>query len=129
VIAGDTRSEGVGDSDAWVIKVDLEGNLVWERTCGGNGFDTPTCITVSSEGTYVLAGTTFSSGNGNRDFWLFELGGSGEELLTCTIGRSGYEEAYGVMEAEKDEFFLAGWTNSVGEGRYDFYGVKIAVKP
>jgi hypothetical protein len=129
VIAGDTRSEGAGDSDAWVIKIDLDGNLLWEKTVGGKGFDVPTCVTFTPDGGYLVGGTTFSFGNGQRDFWLFRIDDTGKVFWSCTVGRSNYEEAYVVLQVAENEFFMAGWTNSVGEGRYDFYAVAFTVEP
>jgi hypothetical protein len=134
VIAGDTRSKGAGDSDAWVIKIDLNGNLLWEKTVGGKDFDAPTCVTFTPDGGYLVGGTTFSFGNGQRDFWLFKIDDAGKVLWSCTVGRSNYEEAYVVLQAAgnehaENEFFMAGWTNSIGEGRYDFYAVTLAVEP
>jgi hypothetical protein len=127
VVTGDTRSKGAGDSDAWVIKVDLNGNLLWDRTAGGKGFDMPTCITASSYGGYLVGGFTFSFGNGQRDFWLFKIDDSGNVLWSTTVGRSEFEEAYAVLETAENQFVMAGWTNSIGMGYYDYYIVKIDV--
>jgi hypothetical protein len=127
IVAGDTRSKGAGDSDAWVIKVDLNGNMVWDEAVGGKGFDQPTCITASADGGFVVGGFTFSFGNGERDFWLFKVDGSGNVPWSSTVGRSNFEEAYAVLEVEENEFVMAGWTNSIGQGSYDFYVVKISV--
>jgi hypothetical protein len=128
VVAGDTHSKGAGDSDAWVIKVDLNGNLLWDTTAGGSGFDMPSCITASSSGGYLVGGFTFSFGNGQRDFWLFKINDSGNVLWSTTVGRSGFEEAYAVLETAENEFVMVGWTNSIGQGHYDFYLVKISVE-
>ncbi|MGB9914452.1 MAG: PQQ-binding-like beta-propeller repeat protein [Candidatus Bathyarchaeales archaeon] len=127
LLVGDTRSKGAGDSDAWVIKVDFEGNLIWERTVGGSGFDMPTCISNSASGGYVVGGFTFSFGEGYRDFWLFKIDDAGNVLWQATVGKGNYEEAYGVVEVAEDTYVMAGWTNSIGRGAYDFYIVKINV--
>ncbi len=127
IVAGDTRSQGNGESDAWVVKVDLNGNLRWAKTVGGDGFDAPTYVAVAPDGGYVVGGTTFSFGNGQRDFWLFKLDVAGDVLWSRTVGRSGYEESYVVVALADDKFLLAGWTNSIGKGRYDFYVVKLDV--
>jgi TolB-like protein len=126
VIAGDTRSKGSGDCDAWIIKIDSAGNLLWDQTAGGSNFDSPTFIAVSSNGGYIVAGTTFSFGNGQRDFWLFKVSDEGKIMWSSTVGRSGYEEAYAAVYAGGKDYVLAGWTNSIGNGgRYDFYIVKV----
>jgi hypothetical protein len=127
VAVGDTRSKGEGDSDAWIIKVDLNGNLLWDKTLGGTGFDMPKCITVSNYAGYLIGGFTFSFGNGERDFWLFKGDDSGNIPWSCTVGRSAFEEAYAVLEVAENEFVMAGWTNSIGQGSYDYYVVKISI--
>jgi len=128
VIAGDTRSKGNGDNDAWIIKIDSNGNLLWDETVGGEEFDMPTCVTASNNGGYLVGGFTFSFGNGERDFWLFKVDDSGNIPWSCTVGRSGFEEAYAVLETAENEFVMAGWTNSIGQGHYDFYVAKISVE-
>jgi hypothetical protein len=128
VAAGDTRSKGGGESDAWIIKVDLNGELVWERTAGGEGFDMATCMAVSNYQGCLVGGFTFSFGNGQRDFWLFKVDDSGNVSWSCTVGRSAYEEAYAALEVAENEYVMAGWTNSIGQGHYDFYIVKISVE-
>jgi hypothetical protein len=128
VVTGDTRSKGAGESDAWIIKVDADGILVWDAAVGGEGFDTPTCIDASGYGGFLVGGFTFSFGKGERDFWLFKVGDSGNVLWSCTVGRAEFEEAYAALEVAENEFVMAGWTNSVGQGYYDFYIVKISVE-
>ena len=127
VAVGDTRSKGEGDSDAWIIKVDLNGKLLWDKTAGGEAFDMATCVTASNYGGYLVGGFTFSFGNGERDFWLFQINDQGTVQWSCTVGRSAFEEAYAVLETAESEFVMAGWTNSIGQGRYDFYVTKITV--
>jgi hypothetical protein len=127
VAVGDTRSKGEGDSDAWIIKVDLNGNLVWDETAGGEAFDMPTCVTASKYGGYLAGGFTFSFGNGERDFWLFQVNDQGTVQWSCTVGKSAFEEAYAVLETAENEFVMAGWTNSIGQGQHDFYVTKITV--
>ena len=127
LVVGDTHSSGAGDSDALVMKISSDGSLVWQKTFGGADFDAPTCVAVAQDGGFLVGGTTFSFGNGVRDFWLFKVGVEGEVLWSCTVGRGGYEEAYGVVDVGGGDLVLAGWTNSLGLGRYSFYVVKVAV--
>ncbi|MCX8150833.1 MAG: hypothetical protein N3D85_04970 [Candidatus Bathyarchaeota archaeon] len=125
VIVGDTRSKGAGDSDVWIVKVDFDGNLVWETPFGGGDFDAPTCVVQLSGDKYLVSGVTFSYGNGLRDFLLLNVDSSGQVVWSCTAGRSNYEEAYAVVPCASGEFLMVGWTSSLGQGRYDFYAVKV----
>jgi len=127
VVVGDTRSKGSGDSDVWIIKIDFDGNLIWETVFGGEDFDAPTCVSQLAGGKYAVGGVTFSYGNGLRDFFLLSVDDGGQVVWSCTVGRSGYEEAYAVVPGVAGEFVIAGWTSSLGQGRYDFYAVKVRV--
>jgi hypothetical protein len=130
LIAGDTRSEGAGDSDALIIKINQDIQQQWSKTFGGAGFDSPTFIKALSDNSgFVVCGTTFSFGNGQRDFWLLKLDNSGNLLASCTVGRNGYEESYAAVQVSPDNFVVAGWVSQTLTGTpYDFYVVKIEVK-
>lgn len=125
-VAGDTRSTGMGDSDAWIIEVDEDSNLIWQKTVGGVDFDMPTCIIPSKDGGLLVGGYTFSFGSGKRDFWLFKLDCSGELSWSLTQGKNFYEEAYAVVEVAENEFVMAGWENYAEGGQYDYYVAKIS---
>jgi hypothetical protein len=127
VLAGDTQSKGNGDSDAWVVKVNLQGSLVWDKVIGGSNFDMPTFISASPDDSVLVCGFTFSYGNGQRDFWFFKLNGQGNVTWIGTVGRSQYEEAYAALELGEGKFMLVGWTNSIGQGHYDYYVVNVKV--
>lgn len=50
-----------GGEDYWVIKLDAEGDLEWQRTLGGTGQDIPNWIEATSDGGYVLTGSVNSA--------------------------------------------------------------------
>ena len=127
-IAGDTQSQGAGNSDAWVIKVDSNGKLVWQKTLGGEDFDSVACITATKNGSFLVGGFTLSFGNGMRDMWLSKIDSDGSVHWSFTLGRKGYEEAYGVVEAEGQEVVLTGWTDFTGQGRYDYYVAALEIE-
>jgi hypothetical protein len=133
VIVGDTESQET-NIDAWVVKVDFNGTMQWAETVGGKNADSPSCITAS-EGGYLVGGFTFSFGAGNRDFWLFKIDDSGQVIWSCTQGNAGYQEAYSVLEAGKNQYVMVGWTDPpgqpalIGKARYMFYIVKLSAPP
>jgi hypothetical protein len=130
VIVGETESAQTS-IDAWVIKVDFEGTLLWEKTVGGKDADSPSYITPSKDGNYLVAGFTFSYGEGNRDFWLFKIDNNGQVMWSCTQGDAAYQEAYGVIDVCENQYVMVGWTDPIGqpdligEATYDFSIVKI----
>ena len=73
VVAGCIVSKGAGGEDFWVIKLDSQGNIIWDKTYGGSDNDETHSIIQTEDGGYAVAGTTCSKGAGGHDFWVIKL--------------------------------------------------------
>ncbi len=71
-LAGSTTSFGAGNDDAWLVKTDAFGNMEWNQTYGGAGYDGAYSVVATSDGGYALAGYTYSYSTGDSDFWLIK---------------------------------------------------------
>jgi len=69
-LAGYTDSFGAGYRDFWLVKIDSSGNMQWNKTYGGTGWDYAYALVQTGDGGYALAGLTSSLGAGSGDFWL-----------------------------------------------------------
>jgi hypothetical protein len=128
IVTGSTFSFGANDSKAWILKIDSNGNLIWDKMIGGAVYDMPTSIIVSAYGGYVICGWTTSYGAGERDFWIFQLNSNGNLQWSRTVRQNGYTEAYSAIELGQNEYLMAGWSSAVGKGKlYDYYLIKINV--
>ena len=78
VLAGITSSRTAGGTDAWVVRLDGQGNVIWDRSLGGSDDDGATSVVPMLDGAFVVAGSTASKGAGNRDAWAMRLNGLGE---------------------------------------------------
>ena len=113
VVAGNTFSKGAGLFDAWIVKVDLNGNLEWDKTFGGKGWDYATSI-QQTEGGYIAAGTTTSKGAGGDDAWILKLDLNGELMWDKTFGVSYNDYVYSLRQTEDGKYIVAGMTFSEG---------------
>jgi hypothetical protein len=66
IIVGQTDSFGAGKTDAYLIKTDSQGAVIWEKTFGGGDMEWRFSGQQTSDGGYIIAGTTdFDSGDDN----------------------------------------------------------------
>src|SRR4051812_25721754 len=104
IIAGASRSND-GDvtghhgsdtskADYWVIKLNSVGNIEWEKSLGGVGDDVARCVQQTSDGGYIVAGTSNSTdgdvtGNhGGNDYWVIKLSAAGAIEWQKSLGGS-----------------------------------------
>jgi hypothetical protein len=123
-LAGQTNSSGAGGYDAWLVKTDANGNMLWNKTYGGTGWDGATSLVQTGDGGYALAGQTNSFGAGSNDFWLVKTDANGNMLWNKTYGGTGDDGAYSLVQTGDGGYALAGYTKSSGAGGYDAWLVK-----
>jgi hypothetical protein len=123
VIAGETKSFGEGETDVYLVKTDESGNVLWERSYGGRSDDLGRSICTTSDGNYVVVGTTKSFGTGGEDVWLIKIDTNGNVIWAETYGRSDYDVGRSVEETSDGGYIIAGSTYSIG-GRRNVYLIK-----
>jgi len=124
VIAGTTFTYGAGGSDSWLLKTDANGNKVWDRTFGGAGNESAASVQQTSDGGYIIAGTTFTYGAGGSDAWLLKTDYKGIRLWDRTFGGAGNESAASVEQTSDGGYIIAGTTSSYGAGGTDAWLLK-----
>ena len=124
-ITGLTQSFGTGEDDVYVVKLDVNGNLQWNRTIGGKKEDWGSLLIQTSDGGYAIAGTTTSFGAGEADIYLVKLDGNGNLQRTRTIGGPKSDEGYSLIQTSDGGYAIAGDTKSFGAGEADVYVVKL----
>jgi len=144
IIAGATDSNNGqvtgfqgGASDFWVVKLDAAGNLQWQRTLGGSATDNIGEVQQTSDGGYIVAGSTSSNdgdvtgNNGNFDCWAVKLDAQGATEWQRTYGGSSNDGCWAVVVTLDGGYVLAGYTNSTdgdvtsNNGAADLWAVKI----
>ncbi|MEW5759352.1 MAG: hypothetical protein AB1779_01130, partial [Candidatus Thermoplasmatota archaeon] len=118
-VAGYTNSYGAGLHDAFILKYDLNGKLLWNKTWGDTDQDLAESIAVESSNIYV-AGETASYGEGNFDAFVLKYDLNGKLLWNKTWG--GYGDDFGASIAiDSSNIYVVGETESYGAGGYDSF--------
>jgi hypothetical protein len=120
ILAGGTTSFGAGGNDVFLIKTDAFGNVQWAKTYGEEDDDVAYSVQQTSDGGYIVAGTTRSFGVGWDDIFLIKTNASGNIVWTKTYGGTGWDEAFSVQQTSDGGYIVAGTTSSFGGGNNAF---------
>jgi formylglycine-generating enzyme required for sulfatase activity len=140
--SGSKTTDGFGDSDFWLVKVDANGTQLWDKTYGGTSYEAGiSAIQVASDGGYLLGGTSKSSPSGNKasvnhgdqDYWIVKIDESGTKLWDAAFGGPAYDYLAAIEPANDSGYLLGGGSQSgVGGnksspsfGDHDYWLVKI----
>ena len=124
-MSGYTNSFGAGGNDLWILKLNSDGTVAWQKTYGGTGNDGASSIQQTSDGGYIVAGYTSSFGAGSYDFWALKLESDGSIVWQKTYGGAGYDYARPLIQAWDGGYIGVGYTDSFGAGGYDFLVYKL----
>ncbi len=125
VITGVTRSQNDSSGDLWLIKVNNTGEILWEKTFGGENFESGRSLQQTSDEGYIIVGQTESFGNGNNDAYLLKTDSQGNEIWSRTYGGSGTDQGRYVVETLDQGYIISGYTDSYGSmGGFNFWLIK-----
>jgi len=128
IVAGVTGSFGFGEQDAYILKLNSKGEIEWQKTFGGDGFDIATSIQQTTDGGYIAAGWTESFGSGEYDAYVLKLNSKGEVEWQKTFGGWNDDGAYSIQQTKDGGYIVAGGTESFGSGGTDAYILKLNSK-
>ncbi|GAB3716883.1 hypothetical protein GCM10027592_58580 [Spirosoma flavus] len=111
----------LGTYDYWIIKLNPEGELIWEKTFGGSSNELPGSVIALPEGGYVIAGYSASTDGDVTtthdafNCWILKLDTNGNKIWQKTYGGSYNDRAISIIRTPAGEFVVAGYTSS-GDG-------------
>ncbi len=124
IAAGRTKSFGAGNWDLWMVRTDDDGNMLWNKTFGGAGWDTALEVQCTPDGGFITNGYTMSSGSGNTDYYMLKTDASGNLLWSRTYGGSHYDNGTCIEQLPDGGYLLGGYAKSFGDTDGDFWIVR-----
>ncbi|MFM2155771.1 MAG: hypothetical protein RL516_520 [Bacteroidota bacterium] len=140
-VSGEKSEACRGGIDFWLIRLTATGQLVWEKTWGGNSFDQLSDLSVSASGEVFAVGTSLSGVSGDKtsaaygsfDFVMAVFNLNGQFIFDRTYGSTQNDNCYGIAYNGNGGFLLAGLSDSPAgftksqnaRGLNDFWMVKI----
>jgi hypothetical protein len=96
---GNKSSVGWGGWDIWLLRLDANGNKLWDKTYGGSNSEGLGSLEPTRDGGFILAGGSFSGADGNKtsplwgdgDVWIVRVDANGDKLWDKSYGGSDYE--------------------------------------
>ncbi|WP_066758442.1 T9SS type A sorting domain-containing protein [Crocinitomix algicola] len=121
-ISGNKTTSNFGESDFWLLCIDQEGNLLWDKTYGGAENDRSANILLNSDNNFILSGNSSSNTSGNKtddvggltDYWVLEVSSENGDIINQkSVGSNGFELLTDVVIDETNNIYLIG--NSLGD--------------
>lgn len=105
-----------GDRDIWIVKVDSNGNKVWDRAFGGIGAEYFGGFVESNSSYYFVCksgssntGNKTSFGKGYSDIWLFKTDKQGNKIMDISYGGLDNDDAFGgINKINENSFVICG---------------------
>jgi sarcosine oxidase delta subunit len=128
------KDECKGFEDFWIIKLNAKGAEQWQRTIGGTGQELLQSIASTSDGGYIIGGSSGSSrseklkngkedafgkkedSQGGLDYWIVKLDNEGQIEWQKTIGGQYHDELRSIIQTADGGYMLAGSSNSTATG-------------
>ena len=143
ILAGYTNSNdgdvsgNHGSADFWIVKLDQNGIIVWQKTFGGTSVDIAKSLALTSDGGYIITGYTYSNNGdvttnqGSNDYWVLKIDSSGNKQWQKTYGGNGDDSATSIIQSSDGNYVLSGMSNSNNgdvtnnHGNSDYWILKI----
>ncbi|MBI5774163.1 MAG: immunoglobulin domain-containing protein, partial [Verrucomicrobia bacterium] len=120
---GNKSTAGFGSDDFWVVKLDSNGDKVWDKSYGGTATDQTPRVATTADGGYIFAGKTQSGATGNKttpaygsyDIWIVKVDSSGTKQWEQAIGDSNTEYPYSVEQTSDGGYIISGNLGGSGD--------------
>ncbi|MBD3234181.1 MAG: T9SS type A sorting domain-containing protein [candidate division Zixibacteria bacterium] len=124
IIAGHTTSLGAGGEDVLLMKLSKTGDILWTKAYGGAENDYALSIERTSDGGYVMVGTTETFGGGLYDVYVVRTDSEGDTLWTKNYGGPYQDLGYDIKQTDDGGYIIAGWKDVDGQYTWNYYLIR-----
>ena len=111
VVAGEVLSMAFFRGDAWIVRLNRQGEVVWDRRYGdhfANWFDGAAAVRLTRDGGFGVLGSTGTAGAGSDDWWFLKLDADGLIEWQTTFGGVSFDNGTGLDSTPQGDLVLAG---------------------
>ena len=144
IVAGESSSTdgdvtgNHGSSDYWVVKLNFDGKIEWEKSLGGSYLDRANDIQLTRDGGYIVIGQSYSmdgdvtENHGSFDSWVVKLSKTGDIEWQNALGGTIEDFGRSIQQTNDDGYILTGVTSSTNgdvignDGGADIWVVKLS---
>jgi len=101
--------------DCWLVKIDGNGNIQWEKTFGGRDSEIAADVCCTNDNGYAIAYSTRSFGAGDMDVGVIKTDANGNEQWNTTYGGTGHDQATSILQTSDTGYIVSGMTKSFGD--------------
>ncbi len=124
-LVGYSQSYGGGDYDILLLKVSPNGDLLWQKTYGGNGNDLARDIIATSDGNYMIVGWSKAAGQPDNNANLIKIDPAGTEIWNKKFGSSADDFGNCIKTTSDGGYIMVGQTYGLGASGGDAWLVKL----
>lgn len=119
-VSGDKNMPSYGESDIWIIRVDANYNIIWQKSFGGDNQDINSTSFETEDGDIIVGGSSFSQISGNKtvgtngenDFWIVKLTHDGNIIWQKNYGGDGFDVLKKIELIDNTRYLLVGNSTS-----------------
>ena len=120
IVAGTTAAFGAGGLDGWVLKLNADGTIAWQKTYGTVDTEYIESIQPTEDGGYIAAGHTLWDG------WIVKLKSDGTVDWSRIIGGDGEDRLLSIYQTQGGHYVATGWSKSFGPGYQEGWALRLA---
>ncbi len=119
-ISGDKTEDSRGNGDIWLVKLNANYDIDWQKTIGGTGGDEGYRIAQTTDGGYILGATSNSDISGEKtensfggmDYWVIKIDNVGNIEWQKTIGGAGEDQLKSIVQTNDGGYLVGGFSDS-----------------